>query len=106
MTDEIDLIAERQAKQRHLESLESFLGSPAHLGFVAARRSEIKSTEEAIVLLDPIERKDEIEGLKLRGELRLLIELVETFEDARVALKARIEELLERENQNAENTKV
>lgn len=99
MIDETDIVSYRQGLQKHLESLEIFLQSPAHTGYKAARQEEIDSTKEAILLNDPFDRPTEIEQFKMRGELRCLEGLLTTFEDARVTLKARIEQALERENQ-------
>lgn len=99
MSEELD------AKKRHLESLEMFLKSPAHKGFVAAMNYDIAATRDAIIAVDPRNREDEIECFKLRGELRALEARVTMFEDARVTLKDRIDELVERDIQNATTTK-
>src|SRR5205814_9380247 len=101
MTEDIDLVSERQAKQRHLASLEVFLGSDAYVGYVAARTEDITNLESAILLTEPVDRVTEIEGFKLRGELRCQQEMLEVFSDARNTLKQRIDEMVERENQNA-----
>ena len=93
-------------KKQHLESLETFLRSPAHKGFVASVKFDIGQTENAIVMNDPLTRADEIENFKLRGELRCLQQMLTTFEDARVTLKDRINEIVERELENATNQKV
>lgn len=107
MTDDpIDFVAERQAKQVHLAELEKFLSSVVHINYKKAIEVDISNTEQAIILNEPLTRSDEIENFKLRGELRCLHEMQEVFEDARISLKQRIEELLERENQNTTNTKV
>jgi hypothetical protein len=97
---------ELENKKRHLEALEHFLKSPAHAGFVAARHHDIKELNEAIVLVEPVDRVTEIEGFKLRGELRYAEQIVKTFEDARVTLKDRIDEMVEAELQAREQTKV
>lgn len=93
-------------KQKHLEALETFLSSPAHIGFVAAREHDIRLLKDTILMVEPIDRETEIEGFKLRGELRYAEQMVKTFEDARVSLKDRIDEIVERELQERDNTKV
>ena len=97
--------AELTAMEKHLESLEAFLASPAFVGYQAAVAKEIQDTETAIIMVDPVDRQTEIENLKLRGELRCLHTRVTLFEDARVTLKNRIDEQAERETQNAGNVK-
>ena len=93
------------AKKKHLEALESFLSSPAHKGFVSAREYDIGIIRESILMLEPVDRASEIEGFKLRGELRYAEQMVKTFEDARVSLKERIDEMVERELEERVNTK-
>lgn len=100
MSVELDKLRE------HLESLETFFKSSAHVGYVAAREEEVKNLEAAIVAMDPIDRATEIEGFKLRGELRSQQGMISIFEDARVTLKDRIDQMAELENQNATETKV
>lgn len=92
-------------KKKHLEALEAFLASPAHIGFVAAREHDIRILKDAILAVEPVDRESEIEGFKLRGELRYAEQMVKTFEDARVSLKDRIDEMVERELQERVNTK-
>ena len=97
---------EIKEKQAHLEALETFLASPAHIGFVLAREHDIRELKDAILMVEPDDRRSEIEGFKLRGELRFAEQMVKTFEDARVSLKDRIDEMVERELQERDNTKV
>jgi hypothetical protein len=52
---------------------------------------------EAILDLDPIERAEEIEGYKLRGEMRLLEQLVNNFPTALEDLRDRISDLEDEE---------
>jgi hypothetical protein len=92
-------------KQKHLEALEAFLDSPAHNGFVVARAHDIQLLKESILMVEPEDRASEIEGFKLRGELRYAEQMVKTFEDARVSLKDRIDEMVERELEERVNTK-
>ena len=92
-------------KRKHLEALETFLASPAHIGFVTAREHDIRMLKDAILMVDPVDKATEIEGFKLRGELRFAEQMVNTFEDARVSLKDRIDEMAERELEERVNTK-
>lgn len=92
-------------KRKHLEALETFLASPAHIGFVLAREHDIRELKDAILMVEPTDRISEIEGFKLRGELRFAEQMVKTFEDARVSLKDRIDEMAERELEERVNTK-
>jgi hypothetical protein len=96
---------EVKEKQKHLEALEAFLTSPAHIGFVIAREHDIRTLKDAILMVEPVNRELEIEGFKLRGELRYAEQMIKTFEDARVSLKERIDEMVERELEERVNTK-
>ena len=93
-------------KKKHLVALEAFLASPAHIGFVLAREHDVRELKDALLMVEPIDRPSEIEGFKLRGELRYAEQMVKTFEDARVSLKERIDEMVERELQERDNIKV
>jgi hypothetical protein len=95
---------EIEDKKKHLAALEEFISSPAHHGFLLARGHDITELKDAI-LVEPIDRESEIEGFKLRGELRYAQQMIKTFEDARVSLKDRIDEMVERELQERVNTK-
>jgi hypothetical protein len=97
---------EIEDKKKHLAALEDFLRSPAHKGFVAAREHDVQSLLDAILLVEPEDRVTEIEGFKLRGELRYARQMIKTFEDARVSLKERIDEMVERELQERDKTRV
>jgi hypothetical protein len=82
----------------HEKALEEFIGGPAHAGYVEARTRELEMVREAILDLDPVERADEIEGYKLRGEMRLLEHLVNNFPTALEDLKDRISDLEDEAN--------
>ena len=97
---------ELENKKKHLQVLEDFLKSPAHKGFVAAREYDIKTLKDAILVVEPVDLATEIEGFKLRGELRYAKQMVETFEDARVTLKDRIDEMVEAELQERDKTRI
>lgn len=104
LTYEDDPVSYRLEQQKHLAELEAFLAGRVYKYYVLAREVEIKATEFAIIVTDPVNRETEIESFKLRGELRNLEAMKIVFEDARVDLKARIEEMLEKEKQNASRT--
>ena len=82
---------ELEAKRKHLESLEDFLASPAHKGYVSAVKQDIVDTRDMIVALEPKSLESFVDGILLRGELRCLETRLTMFEDARVTLKDRIE---------------
>jgi hypothetical protein len=96
---------EIEDKKKHLAALEEMLAGPVHIGFVIAREHDIRTLKDAILMNDPDDRRSEIEGFKLRGELRYAEQMVKTFEDARVSLKDRIDEMVERELQERVNVK-
>jgi predicted nuclease with TOPRIM domain len=81
----------------HLQALDAFLGSRAYVGFTEARREELKQVQDSILNVDPIDRQDEIEHFKLRGEMRVLEEMLTTFEGAAEELRDRIADLEEEE---------
>lgn len=90
-----ELISERSEKRAHLEALETFLAGPVYRGWQAARAEQQRQVEEALLELDPTDRKSEIESYKLRGERRLLQDLQNQFEDVRETLKSRLDEIEE-----------
>lgn len=96
-------VTSRLHHQKHLESLELFMVSIAYKGYLAARKKEIFELKEAILLNEPTDQKSQAEDFKMRGELKTLEQMLNVFEDARLTLKRRIEEMLERENQKTEN---
>ena len=100
MTDEIKKLEE------HLTTLEAFLASPAHVGYLLARDAEISDIEQRILSTPPISQDAIAVVLQAFGELDCQKEMKTTFSDARVTLKARIDEEIERDNQNATTTKV
>jgi hypothetical protein len=82
----------------HEKALEEFIEGPAHAGYVEARTRELEMVREAILDLDPVERADEIELYKLRGEMRLLEQLVNNFPIALEDLRDRISDLEDEAN--------
>lgn len=99
-------MTEVQTLKAHLESLEAFIASPAHVGYVAAREQEIVDLKQRILWTPPIDDGARSAQLMAFGELDSQQEMLKTFEDARQTLKARIDEAVERENQLATTTKV
>jgi hypothetical protein len=98
-------MTELDRKKEHLEALEVFLSGPAHTGYKAAVEFDIIQTKLEILNVEPISEVDRAEHFKLHGELRCLEEMLSVFEKARVELKARIDEIVETQLQNAENIK-
>lgn len=87
--------------REHLEALETFIASPAHMGYVTAVSHEIREAQDSILAIVPDTLQDYAEEMQLRGELRCLQQSLTKFEDARVSLKARIDETVEAELENA-----
>lgn len=100
MTDEIKKLEE------HLLALDAFIVSPAHSGYLIARDLEISDIEQRILSTPPISQDAIAVALMAFGELDCQKEMKTTFTDARVTLKGRIDEEIERDNQNATTTKV
>jgi hypothetical protein len=98
--------AEIDKAKEHLTALKAFIASPAHEGFVNAKTQEIGHVKARILMLPPINQENIVQQLMAHGEWDCLEEEVKTFESARVQLEARIDEMVEQENQNASNTKV
>ena len=92
--------------QQHLAALEAFIASPAHEGYVIARRQEINDIQQRILMTPPITEQQRSMALIAFGELDSQEEMVKTFEDARLTLKARIDKEIERENEQAATAKV
>lgn len=90
----------------HLTALRVFIASPAHEGFVTARTDEIKAVRERICTILPDSQLNVALLNQAHGELDCLEEIISTFEDAALVLKARIDEKVERENQSGTTTKV
>lgn len=97
--------AEVEQKRKHLAALNAFIASPAHTGYVTATVLEIQHAKDAIVAIIPDNDKDFVELCQQKGELRLLESRLTMFEDARVSLERRIDEMVEEELQNATETK-
>lgn len=102
MSDEIlddeEVGAERRIKlQAVLMAYKAFLESPGYAYYVSSRKLELTNLESAVVELDPIDRKDEIESFKLRGDIRTTREFIPLFEDTVSRLEDRIEAMLEAE---------
>jgi hypothetical protein len=88
----------------HLGSLEAFLDSPAHTGFVSAREEEIRQIDEVLLEQDPMSRSDEIEHFKFRGERRCLKSMLTVFADAVDELRDRIADLEDEEEEFTERS--
>lgn len=95
-----------QELQEHLKALEAFIASPAHTGYITARRQEVADIQQRILMMPPITEQQRSLQLMAFGELDSQEEMLKTFEDARLTLKARIDEEIERENEQAATAKV
>jgi hypothetical protein len=82
----------------HEKALVEFIEGPAHAGYVEARKRELLDVREAILGMDPVRREDEIEQYKLRGEMRVLENLIENFPNALEDLRERISDLEDEAN--------
>lgn len=81
----------------HEKALEEFIEGPVHARYVEARRKELFNVCQAILDLDPVSRNEEVEEYKLRGEKRVLEELVNSFHTILEDLKDQISELEDEE---------
>lgn len=88
--------------KEHLVSLEAFIDSPAHVGFLAARQEEIREIDYTLLEVDPVDHEDEIEHYKWRGERRCLKSMLTVFSDAAEALRDRISDLEDEEAEISE----
>ena len=84
--------------RKHRDALEAFIKGPAHAGFVAARQEELRLVERTILDIDPLRHEDEVEQYKLRGEKRLLEQLIDVFPEALEELRDRISDLEDEDN--------
>lgn len=98
-------MSDLKTKRDHLKALETFMGTVAYEGHQAALVREIELNEEAQVAIVPDSLADIVELLQLKGEHRCLTARLTVFEDARVSLSDRIDEMVEAELQNATETK-
>ena len=81
----------------HEKALEEFIGGPVHARYVEARKKELYNVCQAILDIDPVDRNGEIEEYKLRGEKRVLEELVHSFTTILEDLKDQISDLEDEE---------
>lgn len=97
---------ETKEKQDHLDALRAFMTSSVHENFVKARTAELANVKDQILMLRPDCEANVALSLQKFGELDVLEEMITTFNDAALSLKARIDEMVERENQQGSTTKV
>jgi hypothetical protein len=81
----------------HEKALEEFIEGPIHARYVEARRKELFNVCQAILDIDPVGRSEEVEEYKLRGEKRVLEELVNSFPAILEDLKDQISDLEDEE---------
>lgn len=101
MTEEAP-VERRIRLQAVLLAWQAFLSSPAYPFFKNAQEEEVRLTQQAIVMLDPVDRVTEIESLKLRGDLRTEEQFVNYFEDTATRLQTTIDDLVEAEQPSSE----
>lgn len=103
---EVDEESGELTLKRKLEELNGFLTSWMHEAFIAGLLLDAQIKEREIIALDPLTRAEEIELLKLRGDLRTIQSFPTLFEEARDNLEDRFDQLelakLNRENQQSE----
>jgi hypothetical protein len=87
------------AMRQHLKALNDFLGSIVHEKYKSATEVEIATTKEAALIVEPVTDMERAEHFKLKGELRCLESRLTMFEDARVKLEDRLDQAIEREQQ-------
>lgn len=97
---------EVQNMKEHLAALTVFLASPAHTGYVEARKFEIETTKEEILRTLPDSSTNISLVLQAHGRMDYLNEALTTFEDAARTLKKRIDEKVEEENNSGTTTKI
>jgi hypothetical protein len=85
--------------KEELAALEAFRQSKAYPSYLASRRQELKDIEEEILMSDPVDRSDEIEQFKLRGERRLIEQMMNYFDRAIADVKDSIAELEDQEQE-------
>lgn len=90
-------IEQRLRLQNVRIAFQTFIASVGYDYYVKGRSMEISNTEELILMVDPEDRKTEIESFKLRGDLRTTREYLTLFEDTISRLDDRIAELQEAE---------
>lgn len=96
---------EVEAKRKHLAAIDAFIESPAYTGYLAARKLELRENEEAQVAIVPDSLSNLVELIQLKGEHRYIESTLTMFEDARVSLNDRIDEMVETELSNATETR-
>lgn len=98
MNEELESSVDRRVRLQKVEAQWlAFMQTEAYQYFLTAQQTEVELTQQAIVMLDPIDRQDEIESYKLRGDLRTEQAFVNYFQDTATRLGDAIEELLEAE---------
>lgn len=98
------MTAEREKFETHLAQLDAFLASDAYVGYLSARDEEIRTIENRILMTPPITEINRADVLLAHGELDSQRDMKKTFEDARVTLKKRIDDLVEKENSGETGT--
>ncbi len=87
------LLDEQRQKRKHLEELEVFLKGEVYKGWQSARKAALTQVEEDIIENPLTTREYELALYKDKGKRELLLDLENQFEDVRVTLKDRLDEL-------------
>ena len=99
MTDEpLPNIEDRIQAQKHLRALEAFMEGVAYAGYVAAKKAEVAILDQQILDGDVNDIGSLLKLLDLKGQRKMNVEAVTTFEDARNTLKKRVDDMIERED--------
>lgn len=90
-------VEERMRLEVVEKDIADFVKTAAFAEYRRSREKEIADLRDSIVSMDPLTREDEIESLKMRGDLRTTEQFLTLFEDTAASLKHRIAQLRERE---------
>lgn len=92
--------AENKARlQELLANIEAFIGQPAHVTYVGGTKRQLADVEENLLEIDPLDAQLATKFAYLQGQRLVLTGNVTLFEDTVDNLKARIEAILDEENQ-------
>lgn len=101
-----EILERKDVLEKHLKALDAFSASDVYVGYLAARNAEIEGLQNLILITLPNTPENIALILGWHGELTSQTQMKQTFEQARVELKARIDETVERETENATNKKI
>lgn len=99
-------MTERKRAEEHLAALEAFMASCAYEYYLEAQRTAIETLEKQLIACAPSSIENFCMHWSLRGELTAQEQMLQIFEDGRRTLKARINEIIECENETASERKI